>query len=810
MVHDHRGDDATMDLPDSCRKIVAEFCRALPGGQSDQIEALLEIVPPEDREFLLGRLLEAEISFRLSEGQRPLVDEVVRRFPAHEAMIRRRIVPLVGSDDHGDQATLISDDQPNLNDPTLLLSGQKLAANAVVGRYRLIRQIGRGSFGEVWEADDPELHRIVALKMPRSDVALDPETRRQFVAEGRKAARLTHPNIVSVYDAGQDHGTCFIVSQFVPGDNLRDRIKQGPLSIPEAVEITRKLASALDYAHREHIVHRDVKPANVLITEDGEPLLTDFGLAKFELSEQSILSPGEIAGTPAYMSPEQALVGATNVDARADVFSLGVVLNEMLTGVRPRVGSSAEDIRRYHTAGSGLPLPSQACPDVPRQLDEIFSRATSPDPGARYATAAEMADALAQLQSDLRGSQRSVSKAPQTPPRRRSMLTATVLAVMAIFAAGFAWQSMTPTSFVDDGRVNIKMLTHPEGAQVTFIPLQSDTGFPRPQSAVLSDITQEPQGAETVGLLNQPASHGKDAPGVASGKLQSVASARLLPGEYLVVVVWDEDNFHEVYRTVPEPDAQSTGGHFYHTFSRRYVDDLVRLPAVDMPSQNLIRRIITASVVPATSVSVPVGPSAQAEYLVPEFTLADNPLSWPSFQVLCGVDALQADASKVVTMPAFLRGNTTLIEKITSGESPLVCVSWNEAMHYAEIAGRRLPSELELQAAFSQQNVAQGKSTTDTGSGPGEWTVNRAVSAPGPLPPANAGEPVPVVSKPAGRVSLSNPAAENSPQAGPGKLLKRTIMDRRDGSSPNIAIRLAKSTRPRLKPEDFPVAKSPE
>jgi len=515
------------------KSILMGFRQALVANREATAEEFLANSSPGQRDSVLIALLQLEIDHRKRLGQRPSLQEFAVRFPNDLELLNRNLIPLIGSADKGTTVTILS--KPTDVDITLAPTvAVKFTHGTFVGRYLLKRIAGVGSFGVVWEAEDPELHRVVALKMPRPDVQLTKEIQQQFVAEARNVARLTHPSIVAIYDAGTADGTCFIVSQFVSGMTLRNRIRQGTLATVDAIEIARKLADALHYAHQQQVVHRDIKPANVLLNEDGEPLITDFGLAKFELSDESLFKPGEIAGTPAYMSPEQALVGAHDVDARADIFSLGIVLSEMLTGIRPRVGSSAQAIRNYHQQTQELPLPSENSSDVPAELDEVFSRATSVDPDARYSTAEQMAQALAAIQEAYG---RPVRKTQTGLISRRVLLVGAAMIGLGFLAANTFQNSPSTILPTNDGRVAVKLLTEPMGAEVTFIPLTSDTGFPRPAEAVKAESIDEPEESELVGILDRPNTHDIAAPGLSTGRMQKVASTRLSPGEYLVVTV---------------------------------------------------------------------------------------------------------------------------------------------------------------------------------------------------------------------------------------------------------------------------------
>ncbi len=263
-----------------------------------------------------------------------------------------------------------------------------------LGRYRVVGALGRGGMGLVYEGHDPQIDRSVAIKTIALD-ALDEREKAmfevRFQAEMRSAGRLQHPNIAAIYDTGRDGGTAFIVMELVSGHDLKWHLAASErFGIHQAITISLQLLAALDYAHRRQVIHRDVKPANVILQADGVVKLCDFGVARLADADAT-RTQGLIVGSLRYASPEQIL--GHQIDARTDVFSAGVLLFELLTGTLPFIGSSdAEILHRITTEAA--PSPRARNPDIPVGIDAAVRRAMAKDPDDRFGSAAEFAQAL--------------------------------------------------------------------------------------------------------------------------------------------------------------------------------------------------------------------------------------------------------------------------------------------------------------------------------------------------------------------------------------------------------------------------------
>jgi serine/threonine protein kinase len=241
--------------------------------------------------------------------------------------------------------------------------------------------LGTGGFGKVYKAKDPSLDRFVALKVPM--LASSGEHRiSRFLSEAKAAARLRHPNIVTTYESGKAGNQYYIATEYIKGELLSDRLERGSPSFSEAAQIVRKLALALQYAHRRGIIHRDLKPHNVMLDGDGEPQLIDFGLARRTDDDSHLTTDGALLGTPAYMSPEQARGEVSKVDTLSDQYSLGVILYYLLTGSTPHSGAPYVIVSKV-AMGHYHPV-RERTPEVDPTLEAIFQKAMMPDREDRY------------------------------------------------------------------------------------------------------------------------------------------------------------------------------------------------------------------------------------------------------------------------------------------------------------------------------------------------------------------------------------------------------------------------------------------
>jgi serine/threonine protein kinase/formylglycine-generating enzyme required for sulfatase activity len=277
-------------------------------------------------------------------------------------------------------------------------------SSASLGRYRITGKLGSGGFGVVYRGYDDDLRREVAIKVPHRERLDTPEDAETYLAEARILASLDHPHIVPVHDLGRtEDGLCFVVAKFIQGTDLALKLKDARLSFDESAKLTATIADALHHAHKRGLVHRDVKPGNILLDTEGRPYLADFGLA---LKEEDYGKGGGIHGTPAYMSPEQANGEGHRVDGRSDIFSLGSVFYELLTGMRPFRGKTLADLIIQIKSDEPRP-PRQVADAIPPELERICLKALTKKASERYTTAKDLADDLRHFLDHAPGTGRS-------------------------------------------------------------------------------------------------------------------------------------------------------------------------------------------------------------------------------------------------------------------------------------------------------------------------------------------------------------------------------------------------------------------
>ena len=316
-----------------------------------------------------------------------------------------------------------------------------MVGELIAGRYELEKLVGSGGMSNVFRAHDRLLERTVALKILHEQYTRDEDYVERFRREARAVAQLTHPNIVTVIDRGEQEGRQFIVFEYIDGENLKELTNRGPLEVREAIRLSLQVARALSFAHERGLVHRDVKPQNVLLNEDGQAKVTDFGIAR-SLDVHGVTQTGTVLGTSDYIAPEQAR--GQKVDPKTDIYSLGVVLYELLSGEVPYAGDNFVAVAMRHV---NEPVPSvlERRPDCPVRLDLAIQRAMSKDPEDRFESMAAFVDELDDCLTEVDGAgdEGATMIVPAARPRRRKAATRrrvpiVPLLVAALIAAAIA------------------------------------------------------------------------------------------------------------------------------------------------------------------------------------------------------------------------------------------------------------------------------------------------------------------------------------------------------------------------------------
>jgi serine/threonine protein kinase len=430
-------EDLLTDVPAHDRDRIAVECVKVDmecrwrSGRSVHIENYLPRFPDLlDDLSVAVELLESECYSRILYASPPAMEELESRFPqmapqidlvaiTDEALLDREDLQVDASTQTPrDDATGTSPDAP-----PLILLGERL------GRYQIASKIGTGGQGDVYRARDTQLGRDVALKLLRHS---DADLLDRFAREGSFGASVEHPNICHIFDAGTISGIHFIAMALIDGQTIQQRLNEdGPFEPHDAAQLVRDIATALSHVHAAGIVHRDIKSGNIMIDRSGVPILMDFGLARSASHSQGMTTTDDFGGTLAFMSPEQASGYAP--DHRSDIYSVGVVLYQMLTGEVPFSLLPAEFFKQI---GKSSPNPRKIRPELDPDLDTICRVAMAPQPADRYQSADEMSDALARY---LKGRPQVIQPAPSR--RLRSSLLATTCMALIAVACWAAWNS---------------------------------------------------------------------------------------------------------------------------------------------------------------------------------------------------------------------------------------------------------------------------------------------------------------------------------------------------------------------------------
>ncbi|MEZ6059110.1 MAG: bifunctional serine/threonine-protein kinase/formylglycine-generating enzyme family protein [Planctomycetaceae bacterium] len=544
----------------------------------------------------------------------------------------------------------------------------------MVAHFRILSLLGEGAFGTVYKAFDEELKRIVAIKVPRQG-RVTKDTSRTFLREAQAAAAVHHPNAVSVYEVGVHEDQYYIATQYIDGISLSDYLKSHSLSTEDCVRLMIKLLRGLQVFHEKHLVHRDLKPGNILLDSQNEPHIADFGLARsFEPTELTVTHSGQIVGTLHYMSPEQARGEQRSIDNHSDLYSMGVILYQLLTGTRPFQATSQQTLL-FAILHDDPPSPRKVNPKIPRDLETICLKAMEKDVHRRYSSASDMAHSLELFLQGKPIPDKPVSRTEKVVKwikRNRALSAATGVALTAVIAALIA--ILIPAEQPPTDSVPVILATDPPATEILFE--RYDDALRVPHSSEFRQTTAD----------SQP--------------------VFLLPGLYKVRASANDGRFHEVWRTVPQPTderpADSRFPHLYYSWNDRkqavlppfhlFRDDEIPTAMVRIPGGEFVMGYqVTGDI------------AGRHKHPVSGFLVARDEVTYGDFRKVMSQPIPWADDSR--TWLQSFESQYGDRSPIADGR-PVTGYPIDVAILFCELTGCRLPTHVEYEFLATQRGQA--------------------------------------------------------------------------------------------------------
>lgn len=530
-----------------------------------------------------------------------------------------------------------------------------------IAHFEILDVVGEGSFGTVYKAKDTVLHRTVAIKVPRQG-RIAPDSMSSFLKEARAAAGIKHPNVVQVHEIGIHDELPYIVSDLIDGVSFSSWLKTNKPNPDQCASIVKSACEALQSAHDRGIIHRDLKPGNMLLDLKGNPHITDFGLAKSDANDMTVTREGVVLGTPAYMSPEQAS-DSRSVTAQSDVYSMGVVLYECLTGKKPFTATDTRTVI-YQVLTADPVAPRQLNKSIPRDLETICLHAMEKSPDKRYKSAGEMA---MDLDRYLKG--QPIHAKPVSGLQKlyrwgkRNLALSTSIIMLAIFS-GIILTLALGNGPSNDGTVRASISCS--------LPAETDSSLAKLEWVFL------PLGPGRIPNRDKA---------IRPRENKMTVDVKLLPGEYLVSVHAIGIGFHEVYRLVPESPKQGSGNYSCNSF--KYDNDKVLLPKI--------------TILPNETVTNDLAFVEGGEYLAgKEGNVFSPPTKFEIKDFYIERTEVTFDRyTASMSLPVIYSNDASL----PKGNFPIVGVTWYQAAHFAEQNGLRLLNEIEWEYAATNRGT---------------------------------------------------------------------------------------------------------